>query len=85
MPRARHYQAGAEAALVKLALSEALTHALDLGGLGLLAVPVAHDLIRRDNSPENPGTRRIMRGLEMGGLGALAVPSLVKLLTHGRG
>lgn len=50
-------------------------HGMELAGLGMLAAPVAHDLIS-DPQEESAGMHKMKTLTELAGLGVLAVPSL---------
>ncbi len=56
---------------------EHLHNAIDLAGLGLLSVPVAHHLATADDS-----TQRALAAAELGGLGVLGSSSIMKLRGH---
>ena len=72
------YAQGAAHAFQKFAVdAEILKHVAELGGLGLLSIPVAHRLLT-----SNDKTERIMSGTELAGLGALTAPTLHSLWTH---
>lgn len=80
MRRSPYYLAGVQAARVKLAVEGPLGSSFDLAGLGLLAIPALHGLMRDDSQPESHDTKKLLNQVELGGLGLLAVPSIVKLL-----
>ncbi len=80
----KSYAQGAQAALEKLAISTGLGHKLDIAGLGVLAIPAVHNLLRRYNHDENATSGRIMAGSELGGLGLLAAKPIMDLLAHTR-
>lgn len=70
------YANGALVAFQKFAVSgETLKHIAELGGLGLLTVPVLHHLLHSET-----GTDQAMAGTELAGLGLLAAPTVHHLL-----
>lgn len=78
------YRRGAQVALEKLAISTGLGHKLDIAGLGVLAVPALHNLLRHYHPDENATSGRVMAGSELGGLGLLAAKPIMDLLAHAR-
>ena len=56
---------------------EHIHSAIDLAGLGLLSVPVAHHLATADNTGD-----RALAAAELGGLGVLGSSSIMKLRGH---
>jgi len=75
---------GAESRIGKHLVDNA--HAYDLGGLGILAVPAAHNLGHQASNAANgkdvDKTEAAHAGLELAGLGTLAAPTAIKML-HG--
>ena len=71
------YTAGKQAALHKYAKMD-LHDGLDLAGLGMLGVPLVHD-IATDGAEEAPWVRRTKKITELAGLATLAASTLSKL------
>lgn len=72
------YVQGATHAFQKFAVDADLwKHVAELGGLGLLSIPVAHHLLTSKDDKE-----RLLAGTELAGLGALTAPTLHSLWTH---
>lgn len=74
------YRQGYLGGMAKVALSEQTKTLLELGGLGLLAVPAGHHLLTDSKEPQSPAVGKAMSGLELAGLGVLAVPTLAHML-----
>lgn len=70
------YSAVRALAMQKLAFPQALGHAMEVGGLGILARPTIQEARGQEVS------ERSKRMHELGGLGVLAVPSAVELGQH---
>jgi hypothetical protein len=74
------YAQGALHAFKKYAVNaETLRHVADLGGLGLLSIPVMHHLLGHTDQ-DSPGMQRAMAGTELAGLGLLAAPTIHHLV-----
>lgn len=72
------YAQGALHAFQKFAVdAEIMKHVAELGGLGLLSIPVMHHLLTSKDNKD-----RLMAGTELAGLGALTAPTLHSLWTH---
>lgn len=73
-----------EASMVGRALggltSEAGTHKAELAGLGILGMPVAHELHKSIKEKDKGGIAS--SGAELAGLGVLAAPSIAHLVRH---
>lgn len=57
-----------------------LSHKMEIGGLGILAAPVAHDLYKSVKAKDKGGIAS--SGAELGGLGVLAAPAIAALRHH---
>ena len=69
------YAAGQKAALQKFA-ALSLGNKLDLAGLGVLALPTVHSMVRGRDVPEDKATHTAKNIAELVGLGLLASGTL---------
>jgi len=72
---------GTKIALAVPNLSPKARHLFELAGLGLIAAPVAHDIIARGED-ESPALTKAKHLSDLTGLGVLAAPSVMDLLRH---
>lgn len=71
------YQEGVKTAAGQMGIDP---HTLmELGGLGLIAAPVAHSIIAGEEH-EHPAITKIKHLSDLAGLGLLAAPSIQKLM-----
>lgn len=70
------YNSGVKAAASAFGVSpKALAKGLELGGLGLVAVPAVHGLVA-DEDKASPLTKKLLHAADLAGLGMLAAPHL---------
>jgi hypothetical protein len=70
------YTDGAKAAASTFGVPpQTLAKGLELGGLGLVAVPAIHGLVA-DEDKASPQTKKLLHAADLAGLGMLAAPHL---------